>query len=76
MTYTAGSRSTVDAVVLLAQVDPDYTNGVIRAGSYLRLRVLRAGILEQGRVVVERRILYHSLDFPCSDRKRIMLAAG
>src|SRR4030095_14642042 len=68
-------RRPVDAVMFLRQVDPHDAHGIVRARRDLRLRMLRGGIPEQLRVVVEYRVLRDSLDLPRTQRERIVFAA-
>src|SRR3954471_19191651 len=61
--------------MLLREVDPNRTDGVVGAGRNLCLRVRRVGVPEQRGVVIEAWMLLNAVDFPRADGQRVMLAA-
>ena len=66
----------MDSVVFLGDADPDYADGVSRAGRDFRFGLVGVGVPEEVGVVVEGRIIDDVLHFPLAERERIVAAAG
>ena len=60
----------------LSQVDPNDSDGIIRAGRNFCFRMSRFCIPKELRIVVERRVFRDPIDLPCPDRKGIMFRTG
>src|SRR5262245_60684168 len=66
----------VNAVMLLRQIDPHGADWTIRPWRDTCLGVFRIRVPKQFRVVVEDRHLLYDGYLPCADGQRIMLAAA
>ena len=66
----------MDSIVLFREADPGYAGGTVGARRERRFRLLRGGVPEVLRIVIEPWIVEYARDGPTTNRQRIVRVAN